>query len=356
MKKNNYIFFKYYDIQKELRKIVIIYFNIFGKNSTYINLSNYFFSKIKIDKISLDKLDYYYNEFHIIQSINSTYKNLLTTNKDILLFQIYLYNLYLTKDFLHYIIGYKYLDYNINNYYILKNINKNILQNNYYLKKIYQNILLFLKENTTILQIFNLNSIRKFNKFINTTKYFLNNKNNIQILKKSKKQKYLKENQKLYLNIHQIYNISLCNQIKQEIKNKNNNYFKIYITKTNNNIFITYIFQNKLYYKSITAFGFKGKSKNSKYNCKIFFEYFIKNFYNIYKQTKLPLKTNIYLKNSILNNNIQNFLKKLNKLQNILRIQNIYDITNNPYNGCRKRKIAIKKHKKAIIKYLSQIK
>lgn len=122
---------------------------------------------------------------------------------------------------------------------------------------------------------------------------------------------------------------------------------KIYIKTTLNNMFVTYTFNNKIYTKSIASLGFKGKAKQTRYAFKTFSEFLIKNLLEISNNNILIL--DLYL--NPLNKKLKSFFT-LFKINNI-KINKIYDITPIPYNGCRKRKISIKKKKKSIIKFLS---
>lgn len=163
---------------------------------------------------------------------------------------------------------------------------------------------------------------------------------NITLQKKNSYLKYLKikKNPINYLNKFNIY----TNEI-------NNKYMQVYIKVTLNNIFITYFINNKIYTKSIASLGFKGKSKQTIYAYKTFSESILKDL-----QT---LNTN---KSIIINLYIKSLSKKLKPLYHIfktnnIKINKIYDTTSQSFNGCRKRKIAIKKKRKSIIKFLSYI-
>lgn len=131
----------------------------------------------------------------------------------------------------------------------------------------------------------------------------------------------------------------------------NNNIIKIYIKTTLNNMFITYIIDNKIITKSVAALGFKGKAKQTRYAYKTFAETIINDLLNLNSNdnNKNIIIVNLYLNS--LNKKLKPFFT-LFKTNNI-KINKIYDLTPLPYNGCRKRKISIKKKKKSIIKYLS---
>lgn len=127
-----------------------------------------------------------------------------------------------------------------------------------------------------------------------------------------------------------------------------NTLIKLYIKTTLNNMFITLITPIKTSTTTLSAFGFKGKSKQTIYAYKMFAEDNIHNLQLILASNPNALIT-IYA--NPLNSKLKTFLK-LYKSHSI-SIYKIYDITPIPYNGCKKKKIAIKKKKKSVIKFLS---
>lgn len=149
-----------------------------------------------------------------------------------------------------------------------------------------------------------------------------------------------------------LYN-QLTNYTISDFKQINNNIIKVYIKTTLNNIFITYNFNNKIITKSIASLGFKGKSKQTQYAYKTFAEIISNDFLklNTNDSSNNCIVINLYLKS--INKKLKPFLT-LFKTNNI-KINKIYDLTPIPYNGCKKRKISIKKKKKSIIKYLSYL-
>ena len=124
------------------------------------------------------------------------------------------------------------------------------------------------------------------------------------------------------------------------------NIIKCYIKITLNNIFVTYIYNSKIKTISLASLGFKGKSKQTAYALKTFAETLTTEFLTLNQNSSLLI--NIYAQS--LNHKLKTFLKIFKS--NNLQINKIYDITPIPYNGCRKKKISIKKKKKSIIKFL----
>lgn len=166
----------------------------------------------------------------------------------------------------------------------------------------------------------------------------------------SQKQNNLKTSQLKYLKLYNQSDVIISQ--KQEfnifLNNSNNQIIKIYIKTTLNNMFITYIINNKIITKSIAGLGFKGKAKQTRYAYKTFAETIINDLL-AFNTSNNSIIVNLYL--SSLNKKLKPFFT-LFKTNNI-KINKIYDLTPLPYNGCRKRKISIKKKKKSIIKYLS---
>ena len=105
----------------------------------------------------------------------------------------------------------------------------------------------------------------------------------------------------------------------------------------------------KIYTKSIASLGFKGKSKQTIYAYKTFAESILKDLQNLSPNQSIIV--NLYIKS---------LSKKLKPLYHIFKVNNIkinkiYDTTSQSFNGCRKRKIAIKKKRKSVIKFLSYL-
>lgn len=135
---------------------------------------------------------------------------------------------------------------------------------------------------------------------------------------------------------------------KESINSKNNT-IKIYIKKTKNNLFVT-IFTNKnIHTKTITTLGFKGRSKQSQFAYKMFGETIIEYLQNLKQNDKNLTVLNIYFRNHY-SRRLKPLIKNINKA---IKINNIFNITPIPFNGCRKRKISIKKKRKSIVKLLS---
>ena len=151
-----------------------------------------------------------------------------------------------------------------------------------------------------------------------------------------------------YIKIKQ-YSCKYFKQLYTNLNNTQNKLIKVYIKVTLNNIFVTYLFNNKIYTKSIASLGFKGKSKQTVYAYKTFAETILKDLLNF--SANQPIVINLYIKS---------LSKKLKPLYHILKANNIkinkiYDTTLLSFNGCRKRKIAIKKKRKSVIKFLSYL-
>lgn len=175
--------------------------------------------------------------------------------------------------------------------------------------------------------------------------------------KKNLKYKYKEYNRKTitkktdfikYLKIKK-NSIQYLNKVTQHYTEISHKYIQIYIKVTLNNIFITYFINNKIYTKSIASLGFKGKSKQTIYAYKTFAESILTDL-----QTLNPNQS------IIVNLYIKSLSKKLKPLYHIfktnnIKINKIYDTTSQSFNGCRKRKIAIKKKRKSVIKFLSYI-
>ena len=151
-----------------------------------------------------------------------------------------------------------------------------------------------------------------------------------------------------YIKIKQ-YSCKYFKQLYANLNSTQNKLIKVYIKVTLNNIFVTYLFNNKIYTKSIASLGFKGKSKQTIYAYKTFAETILKDLLNI--SANQPVIINLYIKS---------LSKKLKPLYHIFKVNNIkinkiYDTTSQSFNGCRKRKIAIKKKRKSVIKFLSYL-
>ena len=151
-----------------------------------------------------------------------------------------------------------------------------------------------------------------------------------------------------YIKIKQ-YSCKYFKQLYANLNSTQNKLIKVYIKVTLNNIFVTYLFNNKIYTKSIASLGFKGKSKQTIYAYKTFAETILKDLLNI--SANQPVIINLYIKS---------LSKKLKPLYHILKTNNIkinkiYDTTSQSFNGCRKRKIAIKKKRNSVIKFLSYL-
>lgn len=172
--------------------------------------------------------------------------------------------------------------------------------------------------------------------------------NNNNFFSTQKQNTIIKSTQLKYL---KLYNQSV-NIIEQKYQfsnfTNNNNIIKIYIKTTLNNMFITYIINNKIITKSVASLGFKGKAKQTRYAYKTFAETIINDLLILNNNNNIII-VNLYLNS--LNKKLKPFFT-LFKTNNI-KINKIYDLTPISYNGCRKRKISIKKKKKSIIKYLS---
>lgn len=162
----------------------------------------------------------------------------------------------------------------------------------------------------------------------------------INIINKTDFIKYLK------IQKNSIHSLNQLTKYYNEIHTK---YIQIYIKVTLNNIFVTYFINNKIYTKSIASIGFKGKSKQTIYAYKTFAENILTDLQTLNPNQSLIV--NLYIKS---------LSKKLKPLYHIfktnnIKINKIYDTTSQSFNGCRKRKIAIKKKRKSVIKFLSYI-
>ena len=148
-----------------------------------------------------------------------------------------------------------------------------------------------------------------------------------------------------FLKIYSTENLSYNTYITQLDTINSKNLIKCFINITLNNIFVTYVFNSKIKTISLASLGFKGKSKQTTYAFKTFAETLATEFLNLHSSVYID----IYAQS--LNHKLKTFLKIFKS--NNLQINKIYDITPIPYNGCRKKKISIKKKKKSIIKFLS---
>lgn len=169
---------------------------------------------------------------------------------------------------------------------------------------------------------------------------------NNNLLSTQKQNSIFKATQKKNLKLYN-QSISIIEQ-KYQFSNLNNSIIKIYIKTTLNNMFITYVINDKIITKSVASLGFKGKAKQTRYAYKTFAETIINDLLTLTNNNNI-IVVNLYLNS--LNKKLKPFFI-LFKTSNI-KINKIYDLTPIPYNGCRKRKISIKKKKKSIIKYLS---
>lgn len=162
-----------------------------------------------------------------------------------------------------------------------------------------------------------------------------------------KKNKNIYENLLKNFQINSLERKAMIECIESEYKAKN--VFKVYVKTTLHNIFITYTKDNKKYNtKTLSSLGFKGKSKQAFYAYKAFV---ITTAFALNKLNKSdqPVQVNLYIK--FFNFKTKSLIK-LYKEHNI-RINEIFDVTPIPFNGCRGKKIAIKKKKKSIIKFLT---
>lgn len=187
-------------------------------------------------------------------------------------------------------------------------------------------------------------SLNAYNKFqLTTLNLSKKTKQTINSFDKKKKVQTLK-----YLKIQQTNSFYLQNYKIFAQQVMNTNITNLYIQTTLNNMFITIVMQNKLITKSIASIGFKGKSKQTSYAYKTFAELLVTEL-NQLTSKNTPIIINIFAKS--INHKLKTFLKIFTS--NNIKINKIYDITPIPYNGCRKKKISIKKKKKSMIKYLS---
>lgn len=130
----------------------------------------------------------------------------------------------------------------------------------------------------------------------------------------------------------------------------NKNYIiKLYIKKTKNNLFITIFTDKLLYTKTITTLGFKGRSKQSQFAYKMLSENIVDYLQNLKKSNIKYGYLNIYFKNHY-SRRLKSLIRNINK---VIKINKICNITPIPFNGCRKRKISIRKKKRSIVKLLS---
>ena len=91
-----------------------------------------------------------------------------------------------------------------------------------------------------------------------------------------------------YIKIKQ-YSCKYFKQLYTNLNSTQNKLIKVYIKVTLNNIFITYLFNNKIYTKSIASLGFKGKSKQTSYAYKTFAEFLVTELQNFAEQTFLQI-------------------------------------------------------------------
>lgn len=204
---------------------------------------------------------------------------------------------------------------------------------------------MYLITNQQVANTKNTISLTKYNKFQINSAISKKTKQAIKTYDKQKTKKNLK-----FLKIYQSNTFYLQNyKIFFQQLSLNTNIINIYIQTTLNNMFITISTKNTILTKSLAAIGFKGKSKQTSYAYKTFAEFLVTELQNFAEQTKSQIIVNIFAKS--INHKLKVFLKILNT--NNIKINKIYDITPIPYNGCRKKKISIKKKKKSMIKYLS---
>ena len=214
---------------------------------------------------------------------------------------------------------------------------------------------MYLITNQQVANTKNTISLTKYNKFQINSSISKKTKQAIKTYDQQKTKKNLK-----FLKIYQSNTFYLQNyKIFFQQLSLNTNIINIYIQTTLNNLncsykecslkIIQYLFNNKIYTKSIASLGFKGKSKQTSYAYKTFAEFLVTELQNFAEQTKSQIIVNIFAKS--INHKLKVFLKILNT--NNIKINKIYDITPIPYNGCRKKKFQLKKKKKSMIKYLS---
>ena len=204
---------------------------------------------------------------------------------------------------------------------------------------------MYLITNQQVANTKNTISLTKYNKFQIISSISKKTKQAIKTYDQQKTKKNLK-----FLKIYQSNTFYLQNyKIFFQQLSLNTNIINIYIQTTLNNMFITISTKNTILTKSLAAIGFKGKSKQTSYAYKTFAEFLVTELQNFAEQTKSQIIVNIFAKS--INHKLKVFLKILNT--NNIKINKIYDITPIPYNGCRKKKISIKKKKKSMIKYLS---
>lgn len=152
-----------------------------------------------------------------------------------------------------------------------------------------------------------------------------------------------------YLNFQNKKNLDIYNFIKYKNIYNNNNTINLYIKKTKNNLFITIYTKKYINTKTITNLGFKGRSKQSQYAYKMFAENITESLLNLKEKNPNFINLDIFFCNQY-NRRIKSILQHINT---IIKISNIYNKTSIPFNGCRKRKISIRKKRKSIVKFLS---
>lgn len=153
-----------------------------------------------------------------------------------------------------------------------------------------------------------------------------------------------------YLNFQKKKNLDIYNFIKyKNYYNNINNTINLYLKKTKNNLFITIYTKKYINTKTITTLGFKGRSKQSQYAYKLFAENITESLINLRKKNPNLTKLDIFFCNQY-NRRIKSLIQYINTN---IKISNIYNKTLIPFNGCRKRKISIRKKRKSIVKLLS---
>ena len=173
-----------------------------------------------------------------------------------------------------------------------------------------------------------------------------NSKKNLQNKQKSKSlvKQNLSSNNTHFIKKLRIYPQTpdfLVNYSTFVVNSLTSNVINVFIKTTLNNMFVTYSFNNKVITKSIASMGFKGKAKQTSYAYKTFAET-TTNDLIIFTNLKTTLTINLYVKS--LNYKLKTFFNIFKS--NHIKINKFYDITPLPYNGCRKKKISIKKKKK----------
>lgn len=153
-----------------------------------------------------------------------------------------------------------------------------------------------------------------------------------------------------YLNFQDKKNLNIYNFIKyKNFYNNSNSTINLYIKKTKNNLFITIYTKKYINTKTITTLGFKGRSKQSQYAYKLFAENITNSLSNLQKNNTNLKNLDIFFCNQY-NRRIKSIIQYINTN---IKISNIYNKTSIPFNGCRKRKISIRKKRKSIVKLLS---